>query len=60
MMVLEIKIIKEELRFEENFKKRLEFLCELSKVTPTFVNGSIRKIELIICFWFVPRKYIVI
>ena len=55
-----MKIIKEELRFEENLKKRLELICEFSKVTPTFVNGSIRKIELIIFFWFVPRKYIVI
>ena len=36
-----MKIIKEELRFEENLKKRLEFICEFSKVTPTFVNGSI-------------------
>lgn len=44
-MVLEMKIIKEELRFEENLKKRLEFICEFSKVTPTFVNGSIRKIQ---------------
>ena len=39
-MVLEMKIIKEELRFEESLKKRLEFICEFSKVTPTFVNGS--------------------
>ena len=44
-MVLEMNIIKEELRFEENLKKRLEFICEFSMVTPTFVNGSIRKIE---------------
>jgi len=44
-MVLEMKVIKEELRFEEKLKKRLEFICEFSKVTPTFVNGSIRKIE---------------
>ena len=44
-MVLEMKIIKEELRFEENLKKRLEFICDFSKVTPTFINGSIRKIE---------------
>ena len=40
-----MKIIKEELRFEENLKKRLEFICEFSKVTPTFINGSIRKID---------------
>ena len=40
-----MKIIKQELQFEESLKKRLEFICEFSKVTPTFINGSIRKIE---------------
>ena len=40
-----MNIIKEELRFEENLKKRLEFICEFSKVTPTFINGSIRRLE---------------
>jgi len=39
-----MSIIKEELQFEESLKQRLEFLCEFSKETPTFVNGSIRKI----------------
>ena len=59
MMVLEIKIIKEELRFEENFKKRLEFICELSKVTPTFVNGSIRKIDKTNISYIEPHRVIV-
>lgn len=40
-----MRIIKEELQFEEGLKKRLEFICEFAKVTPTFINGSIRKIE---------------
>ena len=40
-----MKIIKEELQFEESLKKRLEFICEFSKVTPIFINGSIRKIK---------------
>ena len=44
-MVLEMKIIKQELEFEECLKQRLEFICEFSKVTPIFVNGSIRKLE---------------
>lgn len=43
-----MKIIKEELQFEESLKKRLEFICEFSKVTPTFINGSIRKIYIIL------------
>ena len=40
-----MKVIKEELRFEENLKKRLEFICEFSKVTHTLVNVSKRKIK---------------
>lgn len=40
-----MKIIKQELQFEESLKQRIEFICEFSKVTPTFINDSIRKIE---------------
>ena len=40
-----MKIIKEELQFEESLKQRLEFIYEFSKVSPIFINGSIRKIE---------------
>ena len=35
-----MKIIKQELHFEECLKQRIEFICEFSKVTPTFINGS--------------------
>ena len=58
-MVLEMKIIKKELRFEENLKKRLEFICEFSKVTPTFINGSIRKIEKTNISYIEPHKVII-
>lgn len=58
-MVLEMKIIKEELRFEENLKKRLEFIYEFSKVTPTSVNGSIRKIEKTNISYIEPHRVIV-
>ena len=40
-----MKIIKQEIQFEESLKQRLEFICEFSKVNPTFIKGSIRKIE---------------
>lgn len=40
-----MKITKQELEFEECLKQRFEFICEFSKVTPTFIKGSIRKIE---------------
>lgn len=59
-MVLEMKIIKEELRFEENLKKRLEFICEFSKVTPIFINGSIRKIDKTNISYIEPHRVIII
>ena len=37
-MVFDMKIIKQKLEFEECLKQRLEFICEFSKVTPTFIN----------------------
>ena len=54
-----MKIIKEELRFEESLKKRLEFICEFSNVTPTFINGSIRKIDKTNISYIEPHRVIV-
>ena len=54
-----MKIIKEELLFDESLKKRLEFICEFSKVTPTFINGSIRKIDKTNLSYIEPHKVII-
>ena len=54
-----MKIIKQELRFEESLKQRLEFICEFSKVTPTFINGSIRKIEKTNLTYIEPHRVII-
>ena len=54
-----MKIIKQELQFEESLKQRLEFICEFSKVTPTFINGSIRKIEKTNLTYIEPHKVII-
>ena len=54
-----VKVIKEELQFEENLKQRLKFICEFSKVTPTFVNDSIRKIEKTNLFYIEPHRVII-
>ena len=37
-MVFKMQIIKKELRFDDSLKKRLEFICEFSKVNPTFIK----------------------
>jgi hypothetical protein len=35
-----MQIIKEKIEFEKSLKQRLDFICEFSNVTPTFINGS--------------------
>ena len=54
-----MKIIKQELQFEDSLKQRLEFICEFSKVTPTFITGSIRKIENTNLAYIEPHRVIV-
>ena len=54
-----MQIIKQELQFEESLKQRLEFICEFAKVSPTFVNGSIRKIEKTNLTYIEPHQVII-
>ena len=54
-----VKTIKRELEFEECLKQRLEFICEFSKVTPTFINGSIRKLERTNLTYIEPHRMII-
>ena len=54
-----MKIIKEKLQFEESLKQRLEFICEFAKVTPTFINGSIRKIDKTNLSYIEPHRVII-
>ena len=58
-MVKQMQIIKEELQFEESLKQRLEFICEFSKATPVFINGSIRKIDKTNLSYVEPHRVIV-
>ena len=54
-----MQIIKKELQFEESLKQRLEFICEFSKVKPTFMNGSIRKLDKTNLTYIEPHKVII-
>ena len=54
-----MKIIKQELQFEKCLKQRIEFICEFSKVTPTFINGSIRKLERTNLTYIKPHRVII-
>lgn len=54
-----MKIIKKELEFEECLKQRLEFICEFSKVNPTFINGSVKKLEKTNLTYIEPHRGII-
>lgn len=43
--MLFMKIIKQELQFEESLKQWLQFICGFAKVRKIFVNVSSRKLE---------------
>ena len=58
-MVLIVKIIKEEIQFEESLKQRLKFICEFAKVSPTFINGSIRKLDKTNLTYIEPHRVII-
>ena len=42
-----VNIIKEELLIEDSLRKKIEFICEFAKTTPTIINANIRKINKI-------------
>ena len=54
-----IKILKQEIPFEKSLKQRLEFICEFCKTTPTFINGSIRKIDKSNLNYLEPHRIII-
>ncbi len=54
-----VKIIKEELSFEESLKKKIEFICDFCNTIPTFINGSIRKIDKTNLTYIEPHRIII-
>ena len=51
-----INIIKQEITIEESLKQRLEFICEFSHTTPTFINGFIHKVDKTNLSYVEPHK----
>ena len=54
-----INIIKQEIHIDESLKKKLEFICDFCNTTPTFINGSIRKIDKSNLAYVEPHKVII-
>ncbi len=40
-----INIVKKELEFDDELKKKIEFMCWFCNNTQTIINGNIRKID---------------
>ena len=54
-----INIIKQEIPIDESLKKKLEFICDFCNTTPTFINGSIRKIDKSNLNFIEPHRVII-
>ena len=54
-----VKIIKEEITIEESLKRKIEFICEFAKTTPTIINGNIRKIDKTNLTYIEPHRIII-
>lgn len=54
-----VNIIKEEITIEESLKKKIEFICEFAKTTPTIINGNIRKIDKTNLTYIEPHRIII-
>ena len=54
-----INIIKQEIEMETTLKQRLEFICDFCNTTPTFINGSIRRIDKSNLNYLEPHRVII-
>ena len=54
-----ITIIKQEIDIDESLKTKLSYICEFANTTPTFIKGSIRKIDKTNLSYIEPHRIII-
>ena len=54
-----INIVTKELEFDEELKKRIEFICDFCNTTPTIINGNIRNIDKTNRSYIEPHRIII-
>ena len=54
-----LKVITKERPIDEGLKTRIQFICDFCNTTPTFINGSIRKVEKTNINYIEPNKIII-
>ena len=54
-----LNIITKEVPIDEELQSKIQFICDFCNVKPTFINGSIRKIEKPNVNYIEPNKIII-
>lgn len=54
-----INIVKKELEFDDELKKKTEFICGFCNTTPTIIKGNIRKIDRTNLSYIEPHRIII-
>ena len=54
-----INIISKPLEFDDELKKKIEFICDFTNNKPTIINSSIRKIDKTNLTYFEPHRIII-
>lgn len=54
-----LNIITKEVPIDEELQLKIQFICDFCNVKPTFINGSIRKIEKTNINYIEPNKIII-
>ncbi len=54
-----IKLKTKELHFDEELKKKIEFICDFCNTKPTIINGSIKNIEHTNLNYIEPHRVII-
>lgn len=54
-----LNFITKEVPIDEELQSKIQFICDFCNVKPTFINGSIRKIEKTNINYIEPNKIII-
>ena len=54
-----INIVTKEIEFDNDLKKKIEFVCDFCNTTPTIINGNIRNIKHTNLSYIEPHRIII-
>ena len=54
-----LNIITKEVPIDEDLKTKIQFICDFCNTKPTFINGSIRRIDKTNINYIEPNKIII-